>query len=79
MAGDDRHSLTINISGKANLDIENYISERKFRTGERITKQQFIETAIMRELARVEGRDVDGIPDTPNRRSIAQRRRRGKP
>jgi hypothetical protein len=79
MAEGDRHSLTINISGEANLDIENYISERKFRTGERITKQQFIETAIMRELARIEGRDTNDVPESPNRRSIAQRRRRGKP
>jgi hypothetical protein len=78
MVEDDRHSLTIKISGKANLDLETHLSERKFLTGERITKQQFIETAIMRELARIEGKDANGIPEAPNRRSIAQQRRRGK-
>jgi hypothetical protein len=43
-----------------------------------MTQQQFIETAIMRELARVRGKNPEEVQDAPNYQILARQRRKAK-
>lgn len=73
----DRASMTIHIGRATNENMEKYLAQRKAKTGVRMPKQQFIETAIMRELARVRGKNPEEVPDAPNFQKLAAKRRRG--
>lgn len=73
----DRASMTIHIGKSTNAEMEKYLRQRQALLGERMPKQQFIETAIMRELARVRGKDPEKVPDAPNFQKLAAKRRRG--
>lgn len=73
----DRASMTIHIAGATNAEMEKYLRQRQALLGEKMPKQQFIETAIMRELARVRGKDPEKVPDAPNFQKLAAKRRRG--
>lgn len=73
-----RRGMTIHIPDVVDDDMEDYLLKRKRITGQKMTKQQFIETAITRELARVRGRNPEEVPEAPNYQRLAQQRRRGK-
>jgi hypothetical protein len=73
---DTRHSTTINISKEACEDMKLYIMQRNEVAPERMTQQQFIETAIMRELARVRGKNPEEVQDAPNYQILARQRRK---
>jgi predicted hydrolase (HD superfamily) len=72
---DTRHSTTINISNESYQDMQLYLLQRRKLTQERMTQQQFIETAIMRELARVRGENPEEIQEAPNYQVLARQRR----
>lgn len=73
-----RVSTTIHYEKPQHDDMKKYLQQRLAYTGERMTQQQFIETAIYRELARVRGKNPDEVPDAPNLQKIAQQKRRAK-
>lgn len=73
-----RSFMTHHIAREADEDLILYLQQRAKYTGAKMTKQQFIETAIMRELARVRGKDPESIPDAPNYRQLARQRRKRK-
>ena len=75
---DTRHSMTINISNESHLDMKKYLLQRNGVSPERMTQQQFIETAIMRELARVRGKNPEEVQDAPNYQILARQRRESK-
>ena len=70
--------MTITVSRDADHEMVRILNDKKKVTGKRMTKQQFIEGAIMRELARVRGENPENVPDAPDRHRLAQLRRRGK-
>jgi len=72
---DTRHSTTINISKETYEDMSLYLVQRNRVSPERMTQQQFIETAIMRELARVRGENPGEVQDAPNYQILARKRR----
>ena len=73
-----QHSMTIHISEDADKDLTGYLQQLQRITGEKRTKQQFVETAINKELARVRGKNPDEVPDAPDLREIARQRRKAK-
>ena len=72
---DTRHSTTINISNETYEDMSLYLLQRRKLTREIMTQQQFIETAIMRELARVRGENPEDVQEAPNYQILARQRR----
>jgi hypothetical protein len=73
---DTRRNMTIDISPGVDDDMILYLAQRQQWTGVKMTKKQFIETAIMRELARVRGKNPEEVPDAPNFYELGQRKRK---
>jgi hypothetical protein len=73
-----RRYMTFALSPETDNDLILYLQQRRQVTGVKMTKQQFIETAIMRELARVRGKDPINVPDAPNYHQLGRQRRKRK-
>ena len=73
---DTRRNMTIDIAPETDDGMVLYLAQRRQCTGEKMTKKQFIETAIMRELARVRGKNPEEVPDAPNFYQLGQQKRK---